>query len=36
MSILAAVGDRKPRRVAEAVRRAMHDFRDLGQRPNGS
>ena len=32
MPVLAAMGDREPRRVAEAVGCAMHDLGDLGQR----
>ena len=28
MAVLAAMGEREPRRVAETVGRAMHDFRD--------
>jgi hypothetical protein len=31
MPVLPAMGDREPRRVAEAVGRAMHDLGDLGQ-----
>ena len=36
MPILAAVGDRKSRRIAEAVRRAMDDLGNLGQRADGA
>ena len=32
MSIFAAVRERKPRRIAEAARRAMHHLRDQGKR----
>ncbi len=31
MAALATMGNREPRRVAEAVGRTMHDFGDLGQ-----
>ena len=35
MPVLAAMGDRKSRGIAEAVRRAMDDLGDLGQRADG-
>ena len=36
MPVLAAMGHREPRRVAKAVRRAMHDFGDHGKRANSA
>lgn len=35
MPVLAAMSDREPRRIAEAIGRAMNDLRDLGQRTDG-
>ena len=36
MPVLAAMGEREPRRVAKAVGRAMHNLRDHGQRADGA
>ena len=36
MAVFAAMGNGEPRRIAEAVGCAMHDFGDLGQRADGA
>ena len=35
MPVFAAMGDRKPRRIAETIGRAMHNLSNLGQRTDG-